>query len=387
MGACFSEAVVVGAKAVVDEATNDVEGGIVAVEDEKAMESSACPAKGGAFACAQEPSFVRDPLAGEGGEGLAEPVGRVSEACATQVGSLLSLGGRVGALLIDAVLSVTVGPVPVEGVTDDRAEVARQGTEVISVQLRAKFGLGLLERLQRVVTIGVDELRDGKVEVIDLVQVSEQQTLAVLFSTCVFASAKGGANQCILIEPGALLGSRASGTGACLVGPKEGCDEQVTESLGKFDIAQLRNNFGDPVGQSEQWKADGLEGTEAPFHCALAERVAFTLGSVLDSELDQSIAGQLGHVRRSLIGDGLQTFTTGDGRGQYADDVFGVFVVIDDNRVEEILIASTDVLCGHQLEWHPKHRQVGGISADLSVGNHEVEAKAWTSQSLGTSLA
>ena len=226
-----------GAKAVVDEATNDVEGGVVSVEDEKAMVSSACPAKGGAFACAQEPSFVRDPLAGEGGEVLAEPVGWVSEACATQVGSLLSLDGRVGALLIDAVLSVTVGPIPVEGVTDDRAEVARQGTEVISVQLCAELGLGLLEHLERVAAKRVDELCKREIEVIELVQVSEQQTLAVLFSTCLFASAKGGAKQCLFVEARTLLDSRASGMSTCLVGTKKGRDEQVTESLGKFDIA------------------------------------------------------------------------------------------------------------------------------------------------------
>jgi hypothetical protein len=41
----------------------------------------------------------------------------------------LGFGGRVGALLIDAVLQVTVGPVPVEGVTDSHPSVAPTAPE------------------------------------------------------------------------------------------------------------------------------------------------------------------------------------------------------------------------------------------------------------------
>jgi hypothetical protein len=331
MGAGFSQVVVMGANAVVEEAANDVEGGVVAVDDEEPVECSADPAKGGAFACAQESSFVRDPLGSEGGERLAEPAGRVGEASATQGRSLLSSGVGVGTLLINTVLAITVGPVLVEGIANDGAEVAGQGTEVVSMQLRPELGLGLPEHLQRVAAIGVDELRNGEIEVIDLVQVSEQQTPAALFSMCSIASASRSANQGFLVQARALLDSSASGTSAGLVGTQKGRDEQMTETLGKLDIAQLGDGFRNPVRQSEHWSGDGLEDTEASFHRALAERIAFALGSVFDSELGESIAGQLGHVRRSLIGDRLQAFTAGDGRGQRIDNVFGAFVVIDED--------------------------------------------------------
>jgi hypothetical protein len=50
------------------------------------------------------------------------------------------------------------------------------------------------------------------------------------------------------------------------------------------------------------------------------------------------------------------------------------------------LIAATDILGSHHFERYPEYRQVGGVSADLSVWDDEVEAKARTSQSSGTSL-
>ena len=133
MSAGFSETVVMDAHAIIDEAANDVEGSVVAVDDEEPMKRSAYPAKGDAFAFAQEPSLVRHPLGGEGGERLSEPAGRVGEASATQGSGLLSLHGGVGTLLVDTVLVITVGPVLVEGVANDRAEVARQGTEIIAM--------------------------------------------------------------------------------------------------------------------------------------------------------------------------------------------------------------------------------------------------------------
>jgi hypothetical protein len=139
MGAGFSQAVVMGANAVIGEAANDVEGGVIAVDDEEAMKCSADPTKGDAFAGAEELSLVRDPLGGKRSERLSEPAGRVGEASATQSGSLLSLRGGVDALLINTVLAVTVSPVLLEGVANDRAEVARQGTEVISMQLRPEL--------------------------------------------------------------------------------------------------------------------------------------------------------------------------------------------------------------------------------------------------------
>jgi hypothetical protein len=161
----------------------------------------------------------------------------------------------------------------------------------------------------------------------------------------------------------------------------------MSETLGELDIAQLRDGFRDSVRQSEQRSSNGLESAEASFHRTLAEWVAFTLGSMFGAECDESVAGQLGHVRCSLITDGLQSFTTGDGRGPYGDDVLGAFVIIDDNRVEEVLIATTDVLGSDEFERHAENRQVGGVCTELRVGDDEVEAKTWTSLSAATSPA
>jgi hypothetical protein len=148
---------------------------------------------------------------------------------------------------------------------------------------------------------------------------------------CSIASASCSANECILIKRGTLLDSGASGPSARLIGAKKGGDEQMTETLGKVDIAQLGDGFGNPIRQSEHWISDRFEDAEASFHGAFAERVAFALGSVFGAELGESFAGQLGHVRCSLIGDGLQAFTASDGRGQHIDNVVGAFVVIDEN--------------------------------------------------------
>jgi hypothetical protein len=387
MGACLSETVVMGADALVGEAANDVECGVVAVDGEKAVKCSAGPTKCDAFAGAEELSLVWDPLGGKCAERLAEPAGRIGEASTTQGRNLLSSGGGVGTLLIDTVFPSAVGPVLVEGIANNGAEVAREGTEVFSMQLRPELGLGVPEHLERVAAVGIDELRDGDIEAIDLVQVSEQQAPAVLVGACSIASASGSTNEGFFVKARALLDSSASGTSACLVGTKKGGDEEMTETLGKLDIAQSRVGFCSPVRQSEHGRGDCLEDPEASFHGALAERIAFALGSVFGSELGESLAGQLGHVRRSLIGDRLQTFTAGDGRGQYLDHVLGVFMVVEDDCVEEILIAATDILGGHQLERHSKHRQVGGVSADLSVGDDQVEPKAWAPLSAGTRLA
>jgi hypothetical protein len=376
-----------GASAVIDDATSEVERGVVAVDSEETMKSSAYPAEGDTFTCAQEPLLGWDPLGGEGGQGFSKPAGRVGEARATQSGSLLSSRRRVGALLIETVLPITVGPVLVEGVADDGAEVARERTEVISVQLEPELGLGLLEHVEWIAAIGGDELRDREIEVIDLVQVSEQEALAVLIGARSIASASRRAHQRFLIETRTLLDSRASRTSARLIGAKEARNEQMSKALGELDIAQLRDGLRDPVRQSEQRSSNGLESAEASFHRTLAEWVAFTLRSMFGAECDESVAGQLGHVWRSLIADSLQPFTTGDGRGPYGDDVLGAFVIIDDNRVKEILIATTDVLGSDEFERHTENRQVGGVCAELSVGDDEVEAKAWTSLSAATSPA
>ena len=50
-----------------------------------------------------------------------------------------------------------------------------------------------------------------------------------------------------------------------------------------------------------------------------------------------------------LVGDRLHSFATGDGRGEYIDNVIGRFLmVIDHDCVEQVLVASTDILSSHK---------------------------------------
>lgn len=177
-------------------------------------------------------------MAGERTERLTKPRDGVAEAGATQSRCPACLRVGVAALLVDAISASPVGLVAVEGIANDGAEVARQGADIVAMELRAEPGIGLLEYSQRVVAIGAKELRDREIKVIEFMQVSEQQPLAVLFGMGLLASACCSAYPCIFVKARALFGSGAGSTRARLISAKEGGDQEVTEGLGQFGVTQ-----------------------------------------------------------------------------------------------------------------------------------------------------
>lgn len=340
----------VRAHAIIDEATSDIERGLATVDGQDLLECTAYPAEGGAFASEQQLALSREPLGHQGRKRLAQPADGIGVASVANSGAVPSLGVGLGALPIDAGFMLLVCSVLVEGIANDCSEVARQRSDVIAIELCSKTGFCLSECLKGIVSKAANELGDGEIEVIQPVQMHEQQALALLFGVSLLTSTSRSADQCVLVEPRALLGSTSSGTSTRLIGAKQRGNNQMPDGLAELGITQLRDGLRDAVGQSEQGCGDGFENAETSFYRALAERIAFALGSMLDTELSKGIAGQLGHVRGALVGDRLQPLAARSGSGQYIDDMFGALVVIDDDRVEQLSIASTDVLGGDEFE-------------------------------------
>jgi hypothetical protein len=106
-----------------------------------------------------------------------------------------------------------------------------------------------------------------------------------------------------------------------------------------------------------------------------AERVAFALRSVLDFEVfEGGLARELRHVGCALIGDRVGAGLFSDCVGEHLGDVLGALVVVDEEGVEEALVAAADVLGGDELERDAEGAQVGGVGAELGGWQQHVEA-------------
>jgi hypothetical protein len=97
---------------------------------------------------------------------------------------------------------------------------------------------------------------------------------------------------------------------------------------------------------------------------------------VLGTELFECGAGGLGHIGRALIDQDLESFSVVDGLAQGGNDLLGALVIVDDDGVEQILIAIADVLRGDEFEGDTEGLEVGGIGGELGVGNDDIEGEA-----------
>jgi hypothetical protein len=58
------------------------------------------------------------------------------------------------------------------------------------------------------------------------------------------------------------------------------------------------------------------------------------------------------------------------------DDVVSAFPVIDDNRVEEVLVSTSDILGSDKLQRDSEGLEVGGIRGDLSIREEDIETES-----------
>ena len=105
--------------------------------------------------------------------------------------------------------------------------------------------------------------------------------------------------------------------------------------------------------------SDGLDGAKGPLDGGLSQRVCFALRGMVGAELFEDVRGELGHVGCSLVCDDLLT------RNAFSRVVLqrlcqdlgnelGAFVIVDDHRIEQVLVAAADILGCDQLEGLPK---------------------------------
>ncbi|HJL17102.1 MAG TPA: hypothetical protein RMH99_15660 [Sandaracinaceae bacterium LLY-WYZ-13_1] len=97
---------------------------------------------------------------------------------------------------------------------------------------------------------------------------------------------------------------------------------------------------------------------------------------MLELEVAQGLAGALGEIGGALVGEQLRTGPLGAGAGDDVDDALGALGVVDEDGVEQVLIAATDVLHREELQRHAEGAQVGGVGGALGVGQHDVEVEA-----------
>jgi hypothetical protein len=92
----------------------------------------------------------------------------------------------------------------------------------------------------------------------------------------------------------------------------------------------------------------------------------------------EGIDGSLSHVGGALVDNVLGPLGSSQGISQHAGDEVGALVVVDDDRIEQVLVATADVLCCDELQGDAERRQSRGIGRNQGVGQQEVEAESGT---------
>lgn len=348
----------------------------MAVTLDESREGESEPGGARTDATAEEHRALWYPHRGDGVEGLAEEGCGVSAARgeAGLVGGVLLVEADELSLL--AFAAVAVGTMFVVETADDGGEVAAAVADVVAVHLRAKGHLGAVEDLERVETEVVDEGLARAGQGVDVVDVGEQEPGAAVRGAGLVAVASGEVGELVGGESGSSLESVAGRPGAELVGAQHGGDDEASCGLGQGGIAQSRDHGGEAIGQGEERSGHGLDGLESALDGGLGPWVSLALRGVLGLELFECASGLGSHVGRALVGEDLCAPQVGECVGQEADDCLCALVVIDDDGVEQVLVAAADVLCGEELQGDTEDGQVGGVGGELSVGQHDVEREA-----------
>jgi hypothetical protein len=164
--------------------------------------------------------------------------------------------------------------------------------------------------------------------------------------------------------------------GAGLVGAQYGADGKACERDGEVGRTKLRDELGERAGEREERVEEPLERVEALLDGGLARGIALLLRRMLGLELAERCTRGIGHVGSPLVCEGLHAGAVAKDGAESFDDVIGALARVDDDGVEETLIATADVLHADELERDAEGRQGRGIRADLRVGQEDIEPEA-----------
>jgi hypothetical protein len=262
----------------------------------------------------------------------------------------------------------------------DGEEVGGAVADLLVEELVAEGGFGLLEDREGEAAQVANELGFGCGELVGGVDVVEEEAGAALLGVGLLANLSGDVEKGGGVEAGALGGGTRTSAGSVLVGTQQGGEHQCAQSLGQIGTAQRGQALGDAVGEGEERAGTGLDREEGALDGRLSHRIALTLRGMVGVELLESGANGLGHVRGTLVGDGLDAGAVVDGLGEDALDELCTLVVVDEDGVEEVAVPPADVLGGDELEGNAEGREIGGIGGELGAGDGQGEAEAWSAR-------
>lgn len=219
--AAIAEVVVVAELEVEEGSSDDVRRGDEPMESDEASESATEPAEAESLAAAEQGAGAGDPLGGESVEGVAEPGGGVVEP-ALLLGVVVGRFGLGGGLLPCIVLEAGAFAAMLgEGGSDESAEVAREGADVVAVEMGTETSLCIAEDHDWILAEEADELGDRDVELVEGVDVLKEHASAGLIGPSCITRRRRSAYEHLLVCGAARGHGRTSCAGTSLIGTQQ----------------------------------------------------------------------------------------------------------------------------------------------------------------------
>jgi hypothetical protein len=147
----------------------------------------------------------------------------------------------------------------------------------------------------------------------------------------------------------ASIARRAARAPACLIGAQRGGHDEASQGDGQVGRTKRGHELGELVAERQQGREDILERTEASLDGGFTRGVALLLRGVLGLQLVEGELGGRRHLRRPLVGEGLDAWAVAQHDSHRIDDVVGALARVDDDRVEQAGISTADVLHADEL--------------------------------------